>query len=104
MGYAHDTAAAAWEDLSHGVRQKRFREGKHTVRIVEFPAGFAGETPCMRGHAGYVLDGACSWDVGGKTVRMTKGDALTIPDDVPHRVFCGADPVTLLFMEYQGKS
>lgn len=100
MPFSHALDGMPWEDLPQGVQQKKVREGHMTVRLVRFPAGFAGEAACTKGHSGYVLDGACSWDIGGKTVKVARGDAITIPDGPPHRVFAGAEAVTMLLMEF----
>ncbi|MHB8604138.1 MAG: cupin domain-containing protein [Thermoplasmatota archaeon] len=88
-----------WEDLDRGVAQKKARDGTTTVRLVRFPASFAGETPCERGHVGFLMAGAAAWDIGGKTVKLAKGEAIVIPDGVPHRLFVGATDATFLFVE-----
>ena len=78
-------AAQAWEAPVPGVRMKVFRQAGTQVRLVEFAKDFVEPDWCLRGHAGYVLDGRIEVDFNGEVEVFGPGDGLIIPPGEPHK-------------------
>jgi quercetin dioxygenase-like cupin family protein len=74
-----DLITAEWHVTAPGARQKMAEHGGKRVRLVEFTGEFVEHEWCLRGHAGYVLEGAMEVALeGGTSVRFGPGDALVL--------------------------
>jgi len=91
-----------WVNGGAGVRYKAFIKGIQQLRLVEFSEGFTEIDWCLKGHAGYVLDGEFTIDFNGKRERFKKGDIVFIPKGATnrHKAILGkSEKVTLLLFE-----
>lgn len=91
-----------WVNNNDGVRFKVFINGNQQLRLVEFSEGFIEIDWCLKGHAGYVLDGDFTLDFSGKPEHFRKGDIIFIPsgEKDKHKAVLGkGEKVTLLLFE-----
>lgn len=102
MSYLVEFENMEWTQPAIGVRYKAYVSGNQQIRIVEFSEGFVEPDWCLRGHAGYVIDGEFSNDYSGKLERYKKGDIIFIPkgEQAKHKAILGTgEKVTLLLFE-----
>lgn len=96
-----------WVKSAEGARFKAVMIGNWQVRLVEFSYGFIEPDWCMKGHAGYVLDGGFSIDYSGRVEKYKAGDVLFIPKgekDKHKAVLEKGQRVTLLLYEIPGEA
>ena len=79
MSHRIDLESLPWQEPGEGVRFKIVVIGNQQVRLVEFSEGFIEQDWCIKGHAGYVLDGEFSIDYSGTVERYKAGDIIFIP-------------------------
>ena len=97
-----DLEKLEWVNAGIGTRYKAFVKGNQQLRLVEFSEGFIEPDWCLKGHAGYVLDGEFALDFNGNRERFKKGDALFISsvETDKHKAILGkGEKVTLLLFE-----
>lgn len=70
----------SWIEAGEGVRYKVFKSGMQQIRLVEFFEGFVEKDWCIKGHAGYVLEGSCSIDFNGSIEVLEVGNSFFIPN------------------------
>ena len=102
MGYLIDFDAIPWNEPANGVRYKAIVKGNQQVRLVEFSYGFIEPDWCMKGHAGYVLEGEFVNDYSGTLERYKTGDVIFIPKgeaDKHKAILNKGEKVTLLLFE-----
>ena len=102
MGYLVEFDKIPWNNITKGLRAKSFVHGNQQMWLVEFSEGFIEPDWCKKGHAGYIVDGACSIDFSGRVESYKKGDALFIPGEerAKHKVIVGkCEKVTMLLFE-----
>jgi quercetin dioxygenase-like cupin family protein len=77
-----------WKEVDSGVRRKIHQPGKHLMMMeVEFETGAIGaEHSHPHEQFTYCLAGKFEFNVGGKTVLLSKGETLYIPGDTLHGV------------------
>jgi len=68
-----------WESPAKGIRFKTAQQNGRKLRMLEFSKGFVEPDWCMRGHIGFVLEGAMEVDFNGNRVHYSKGDGVFIP-------------------------
>jgi len=73
-----------WTAAAAGLRTKTFVLAGQRARLLELCYGFVETGWCTRGHAFHVVDGGCSLETRGATVRLTKGDVGLIPNGEAH--------------------
>ncbi|MEA4831757.1 MAG: hypothetical protein VB118_03960 [Oscillospiraceae bacterium] len=91
-----------WVNAGVGVRYKAYVNGNQRIRMVEFSYGFIETDWCLRGHAGYVLDGTFELNFNGNKERFVSGDIFFIPSGEigKHKaVLDVGEKVTLLLFE-----
>lgn len=102
MSYLIEFEKLPWNEPATGVRFKAFVSGNQQIRLVEFSEGFIEPDWCLRGHAGYILDGEFTNDYSGKLERYRQGDVIFIPkgEQAKHKAILGkGEKVTLLLFE-----
>jgi hypothetical protein len=90
-----------WESPAPGVRCKKRQHDGRLLRLVEFTREFVETDWCVKGHAGYVLEGVIVVDFHGKDVVFVAGDGLFIPpgDEHGHKARAVTDSVTLVLVD-----
>jgi quercetin dioxygenase-like cupin family protein len=90
-----------WESPAPGVRCKKCQRNGRQLRLVEFTKEFVEADWCVKGHAGYVLDGAIAVDFHGKDRVFVAGDGLLIPpgNEHGHKARAITDSVTLVLVD-----
>ncbi len=70
------------------------------IRLVEFSEGFVEKDWCIKGHAGYVLEGGCSIDFNGNRELLEAGSSFFIPkgEDDKHKVIINKGERILLLL------
>ena len=99
MSHLIDFDKLEWNEPALGVRYKAFINGDQQIKLVEFSEGFVEPDWCVKGHAGYVLDGTFSIDYCGNSEQYKKGDIIFIPSEkhAKHKVILSeGEKVTLL--------
>jgi quercetin dioxygenase-like cupin family protein len=92
----------SWNEPALGLRYKIFISGCQQIRLIEFSEGFVEPDWCIKGHAGYILDGEFAIDYNGNIERYYKGDIIFIPsgEQAKHKAILGkGEKVTLLTFE-----
>ena len=102
MNYLIEFDKLTWNELALGLRYKSFISGNQQIRLVEFSEGFIEPDWCIKGHAGYVLDGTFANNYSGNIERYEKGDIIFIPkgEQSKHKTVLGrGEKATLLLFE-----
>ena len=92
----------SWVEAGKGVRYKVFKRGIQQIRLIEFSEGFIEKNWCIKGHAGYVLEGSCFTDFNGEIEKFETGNILFIPDGDEHKhkvIINNEERVLLLLFE-----
>ncbi len=90
-----------WETPADGVRQKVFKQGEKSLRLLQINQDLDHPEWCTVGHTGYVLDGTLEVTFENQKVIYTKGDGLIIPsgNDDKHKPRAITDSVTLILID-----
>jgi quercetin dioxygenase-like cupin family protein len=90
----------SWVEAGKGVRYKAFKSGIQQIRLVEFSEGFVEKDWCLRGHAGYVLEGNCIIDFNGEMEQFETGNIIFISkgDGGKHKVIMNKGERVLLLL------
>lgn len=72
-------ADVPWVDIAPGAREKRFTDGNHAIRLVQFSPPFREVEPCTKAHVGFVVSGEFTIEFADKLVQFREGDGLSIP-------------------------
>lgn len=90
----------SWVESGKGMRYKVFKNDIQQIRLVEFSEGFEEKDWCLRGHAGYVLEGSCLIDFNGSKELFKEGDIILIPksDDDKHKLIINKGERVLLLL------
>ena len=102
MSHLIDFDALPWNEPANGVRFKSKVNGNQQVRLVEFSYGFVEPDWCLKGHAGYVINGEFANNFSGTIERYKAGDVIFIPkgEKDKHKAILGkGEKVTLLLFE-----
>jgi hypothetical protein len=102
MGEAKVTfAAILWDESASGARSKAAARGGRRLRLVEFAREFEEPEGCVRGHAGYVLEGEMEVAFPDRTEKFTAGDGILIAggEGERHRVRVVGPLVRLVLFE-----
>lgn len=102
MNHRIDFEPLPWKESAEGARSKAMVIGNQQIRLVEFSYGFVEPDWCLKGHAGYVLNGEFSIDYSGSVERYKAGDFLFIPKgekDKHKAILEKGQKVTLLLYE-----
>lgn len=89
-----------WVEAGEGIRYKGFKSDIQQIRLVEFSEGFIEKDWCLRGHAGYVLEGSCLIDFNGERELFKAGNIIFISkgDDDMHKVMMNKGERVLLLL------
>lgn len=100
--YLAKFADMAWETTATGVRQKLFKQGEKSLRLLQFDKAMQHPQWCMFGHMGYVLEGTLEVAFERQTVIYRQGDGLIIPpgDADRHKPRAVTASVTLFLIDY----
>ncbi len=100
--YLATFADMAWETPAAGIRQKVFRQGEKSLRLVQFDKDMRHPQWCTVGHMGYVLEGTLEVTFAEQTVIYHQGDGLIIPpgDTDKHKPKAVTASVTLFLIDY----
>jgi quercetin dioxygenase-like cupin family protein len=95
-----DLEGIPWEQLAPGARARICVRGVQRVRLVEFSEGFEEPGWCTAGHAGRVLEGACTLRTREGDQRLEAGDVVAIPagDACAHKAVLGPGERVLLLL------
>jgi len=97
-----DLEGLPWQELATGARAKVCLRGAQRVRLAEFVDGFVEPDWCTAGHAGQVLEGACTLLTRTSEQRLEAGDVISIQpgEECAHKAVLGpGDRVLLLLFE-----
>jgi len=78
--YLIDFENMKWETPAPGFRYKAYTRGNHKMRLVEFTEEFVEADWCIKGHAGYILEGDLRVDFNGSLSTFRAGDGFFIPE------------------------
>jgi hypothetical protein len=67
-----------WISIAPGARHKTVACCGKLLRIVEFTPDFHETDWCLKGHIGYVLEGALEIDFDGRPIQYQTGDGIFI--------------------------
>lgn len=89
-----------WVQAGRGIRYKVFKSDIQQIRLVEFSEGFMEEDWCLRGHAGYVLEGSCIIDFNGEKELFSAGDTMFIAkgEEDKHKVIMDKEGRVLMLL------
>lgn len=90
----------SWVEPEKGLRYKAFKNDIQQIRLVEFSEGFEEKDWCLRGHAGYVLEGSCLIDFNGTKELFEKGNVIFISkgDEDKHKLIINKGGRVLLLL------
>ncbi len=99
--YRVDFESMPWESPAPGVRCKKRDCDGRLLRLVEFTREFVETDWCVKGHAGYVLEGVIVVDFHDKDMVFVAGDGLFIPpgNEHGHKARAVTDSVTLVLVD-----
>lgn len=89
---------AEWQSTAPGARHKVAERGGKRVRLIELTDEFVEHEWCVKGHAGYVLEGAMEVAVEGGTLRFAPGDALVLRGGADKHKAKALTPLVRLFL------
>ncbi len=98
-GFGAPLISLPWNQLAPGLRDKVYETRQRRFRILEFSEPFQEQDWCMKGHAGYVLDGEIVVNVDGRMVTYRAGDVIDIPSGTRHKHDRTIAPATLFLVE-----
>lgn len=91
----------SWEQGSHPLERKKAAPDVG-LTLLEFAPGFRDPNPCVRGHAGFVLEGELAVEVAGGTLRIGAGEAFYVaPGDAHHASNPGTAVVRLFIHSFE---
>ncbi|MDT7777950.1 MAG: hypothetical protein QOC99_462 [Acidobacteriota bacterium] len=93
-----DFETLTWTQAAEGLRYKSAESEGRRVRLLEFAAGYLEAEPCLKSHAGYVIEGELEIEFNDRTERFGPGDALVINSE-PHSAKARAGRVLLFLVE-----
>lgn len=102
MNHLVDFASLPWIEPADGVRFKSIIKDNQRIRLTEFSYGLVEPDWCLKGHAGYVINGAFSIDYSGKKERYNPGDVIFISageKDKHKAILEKGEKVTILLFE-----
>ena len=94
-----DFATLSWEETTVGARFKAAISDGKKLRLVEFTSEFVEHDWCVKGHVGYVLEGAMDIAFEDRTERFVAGDGLLITEGERHRASVIGSVVRLMLVE-----
>ncbi|MEP7341927.1 MAG: cupin domain-containing protein [Acidobacteriota bacterium] len=96
-----DFDAIAWNSPAPGIRSRAFTHFGKQVRLLEITRDFVEEDWCLKGHAGYVIEGELEIDFDGETIIYRAGDGLLIQpgESSRHKPKAVSQVVKLFFVE-----
>lgn len=74
-----------WVEVGDGMRFKRFQKDELQVRLVEWDKAMVHPAWCLKGHIGYIVEGAVEIDVAGTVFLYEAGDVFILPDGEAHK-------------------
>lgn len=74
-----------WIEVGDGMRFKRFQNDTLQLRLVEWDKSMTHPEWCLKGHIGYVVEGAVEIDVAGTIYLFEVGDVFILPDGEAHK-------------------
>lgn len=94
-------AELPWEESDVGARFKAVIRESRKLRLVEFTSDFVEHDWCVKGHAGYVLDGELEITFSDRTERFAAGDGILIVggEDERHKAKVIGSVVRLILVE-----
>ncbi|MDT5295848.1 MAG: hypothetical protein QOJ76_2728 [Acidobacteriota bacterium] len=93
-----DFGPLPWVQAAEGLRYKAAERDGRRFRLLEFAPGYAEAEPCLKSHAGYVVEGELEIEFSDRAERLVRGDALSILGE-PHRAKAGGNSVLLFLVE-----
>src|SRR5699024_3593164 len=80
------------EDSAAKVAFSKWLESNHIrMRLMSYPAQFKADQTFNKGHAMYDIFGEITIIVDNDIQPWKKGDALIIPENIPHEVINNSD-------------
>lgn len=73
-----DFNSLAWDSPAHGIRSRNFTGSGKQLRLVEIGKDFVEEDWCLKGHAGFVVEGELEIEFNGEVITYKAGDGLLI--------------------------
>lgn len=68
-----------WDSPAPGIRSRNFTRFGKQLRLVEISRDFVEEDWCLKGHAGFVVEGELEIEFDGEVITYKAGDGLLIP-------------------------
>lgn len=74
-----------WDSKARGQRFKVYAEGGRQIRLLELTPEFTEAGWCMKGHAGYILEGILELEFEEDITIFHPGDGFFIPGGEAHK-------------------
>lgn len=103
-GFGASLNSLPWNQLAPGLRDKVYETRQRRFRILEFSEPFEEPDWCIKGHAGYVLEGEIVVNVDGRSVTFRAGDVIDLPVGTRHKHDRTVQAATLFLVEDQTES
>jgi mannose-6-phosphate isomerase-like protein (cupin superfamily) len=82
-----------------GISARAFTQFGKQIRLLEITRDFVEEDWCLKGHAGYVIEGELEIDFDGETIIYRAGDGLLIqPGEASRHKPKALSPIVKLFL------
>ncbi|MEO6724393.1 MAG: cupin domain-containing protein [Blastocatellia bacterium] len=96
-----DFDAIAWNSSAPGIRSRTFTQAGKQIRLLEITKGFVEEDWCLKGHAGFVVEGRLEIDFDGEAMIYEAGDGLLIQsgEASKHKPKALSEVVTIFLVE-----
>lgn len=93
-------ASSPWMPGVHPLERKKTTPGS-SLALLEFAPGFADPQLCRNGHAGYVLEGALTFELDGGPQTIRAGEGFELPPGTRHRALnLGSQAVRLFLVTF----
>ncbi len=80
-----DFGSVEWQETAPGARHKMVERAGKRIRLAEFTPGFVEEEWCLKGHVGYLVDGALEIAFEDRAIQLAPGDGLIIRGGGPEK-------------------
>jgi len=84
--YSNNNEDFIADPAANGALSRWIESDSMRLRIMSYPSEFEADHTCYKGHSLYILSGKIELQIGKEITKWKKGDALIIPDTVPHVV------------------
>lgn len=88
-----------WHQVGEFARQKVLPFENQRLRLLQLQVGFTEQDWCLRGHVGFVLQGALDIEFRDGVRHYQAGDGLLVGSGIPHKACLATEVVTLFLID-----